>query len=149
MDQGGQGEVSFTIDASVCARWLIPGEEHEARAMKARDEYAEGLIELNAPHLLTFEVLNALWKSVEGDHMKAEDAISMCRAFAKITPKPVDFGQGNLEEVLEIAVRDHITCYDASYIVAARKTVSTLITADNALYSAAKGRVKATHLRDY
>lgn len=141
--------MSFTVDASVCARWLIPGEEHEARAMKARDGYAEGLIKLNAPHLLTFEVLNALWKSVERSHMDVEDAIYMCRAFARIAPKPVDFSEGDLEEVLEIAVKEHITCYDASYIVAARKTVSTLITADNALYSAARGRVKATHLKDY
>jgi len=46
--------VSFTVDASVTTRWLISGEEYEAQAVKLRDDYAKGLIELYAPELLTF-----------------------------------------------------------------------------------------------
>jgi len=55
----------LNIDASVVARWLIPGGQCEEQALRLRDEYAERVIELYGPELLVFEVLNALWKAVK------------------------------------------------------------------------------------
>jgi len=90
--------MSFTVDASITVRWLIPGEEHETQAVKLRNHYAEGLIELYAPELLTSEVLNTLWKTVEKEITKAEDAILICEAFVKLIPKTVSLNLKDLKK---------------------------------------------------
>jgi len=141
--------VSFTVDASVCARWLVPGEEYETQAIRLRDDYAEGRIELYAPSLLVFEVLNVLWKTVEGEVMKAEDAVVMCEAFVKVAPRVVSLDFEDLKSALEVAMVKHISFYDASYIATALKTKSTLITADKNLFEVARGYLKTMQLKDY
>lgn len=149
MGEGRPKALAFTVDASVCARWLIPGEEHEAKALKIRDDYAEGTIELCSPHLLFFEVLNAVWKAAERKLASIEDAVILCGEFEKIVPKAVNLNGEDAEKTMKIATESHITFYDASYITAASKTNSTLITADNQLYNTAKNYVDALRLRDY
>jgi len=149
VDQGGQRKVSFTVDANVIVRWLIPGEEHETQALKLRNDYAQGLIELYAPQLLTFEVLNTLWKTVEKEIIKAKDAALICKAFVKLTPKTLSLSLEGLKNALEIAMTNHITLYDASYIATASRTNSTLITADKDLCAIARSYVKTLHLEDY
>jgi len=141
--------MSFTADACVVVQWLIPGEEYEGQAVKLRNDYAEGKVELNAPTLLVYEVLNGLWKAVERDHVKTEDAASILEMFAKIKPKSICLELEDEKRTLEIAVTNHISFYDASYIAAAIKTNSVLITADQSLHNVAKKYVRTTHLKDY
>jgi len=56
--------MKYTIDASVMARWFIPGEEYEEEALKIRNDYAQGKIQLYAPTPIKYEVLNSIWKAV-------------------------------------------------------------------------------------
>jgi len=149
MDQGRSKAIGFTVDASVCVRWLVPGEEHETNAIKLRDDYADGRVELYAPRLLTFEVLNTIWKTVERKHLSAQNAVSLCRMFAKMAPAAIDLDERDLEEALQIAIADHITLYDASYIATATKTKSTLITADRDLHNTAQRYSQTLSLKDY
>jgi len=141
--------VSFTVDASVCARWLVPGEEYETQAVRLRDDYAEGRVELYAPSLLVFEVLNVLWKIVNGGMMRAEDAVVLCEAFVKVAPRVASLDLEDLKNALEAAMTKHVSFYDASYIATALKTKSTLVTADKNLFEVAKGYIKTIHLKDY
>ncbi|MEM2110382.1 MAG: type II toxin-antitoxin system VapC family toxin [Candidatus Bathyarchaeia archaeon] len=141
--------MSFTADASVVIRWLIPGEENEEQALKLRNDYAKGSVELNAPTLLDYEVLNGLWKAVERNNVGAEDASSMLEAFEKIKPRNLILNLEDSKKALEIAIADHVSFYDASYITTAIKTNSTLITADQSLLNAAKKHVKTIHLKGY
>jgi len=141
--------MSYTVDASVCARWMIPGEEHEAQAGRIRDDYAAGLIKLCAPTLLPFELLNTIWKGVERRLMEADVAISMCEAFIKIQPREVSLEIEDMRRALEIAVENHITVYDATYIATASKTKTTLIAADSRLLEVARHYQRAMHLKDY
>lgn len=139
----------FTVDASVSARWLVPGEEYEKQAVKLRDDYAKGRVELYAPCLLIFEVLNVLWKTVKGGMMKAEDAVVMCEAFVKVAPRVVSLDFEDLKNALEVAMMKHVSFYDASYVATALKTKSTLITADKNLFEVARSHLKTIHLKDY
>ena len=141
--------MSFTVDASVSARWLIPGEEYEAQAVRLRDDYAEGRVELYAPSLLVFEVLNVLWRTVERGMMRAEDAVVMCEAFVKVAPRVVSLDFEDLKIALEVAMTKHVSFYDASYVATALKTKSTLITADENLFEVARGYLKTVHLKDH
>jgi len=47
------------VDASVVAKWYLE-EEYTEKALKLRDMHVNGEIELTAPELLLFEVLNAI-----------------------------------------------------------------------------------------
>jgi len=149
MAQRGQEKMAFTTDASVVVRWLIPGEEHENQAVRLRNDYAEGKIELNAPTLLRYETLNSLWKAVERNNVRVEDALSIWKTFLKIEPKSINLDPEDLTKALKIATTNHTTSYDASYIATAIKTESTLMTADQGLYDIAKKYVKTIHLKDY
>ena len=53
--------MKYTIDASIMARWFIPGEEYEEEALKIRNDYAQGKIQLYAPTPIKYEVLNSIW----------------------------------------------------------------------------------------
>lgn len=149
MDQGRSTTIGFNVDAGVCTRWLIPGEEHETQALKLRDDYAQGKIEVYAPALLTFEVLNTLWKTFERKLINLEETRTLCTAFVKLAPKTVALNREDLENTLQIATTHHITFYDASYITTTSKTKSTLVTADKNLQRTAKNYVKTLHLKDY
>jgi len=139
----------FTADASVIVRWLIPGEEYEEHAIKIRNDYAEGTVELDSPILLVYEVLNGLWKAVERSNVSVEDAVLILEMFVKIQPKSIILDPEDLRRALEIAITDHVSFYDASYIATAVKMKSTFITADQSLSEVAKKYVKTIHLKDY
>jgi len=141
--------MSFTVDASVVVRWLIPGEEYEDHAVKLRNDYVGGKVELNAPTLLMYEVPNVLWKAVEKNSIRIEDAVSILEMFVKIKPETIYFEHEDLRKALEIAVTNHMSFYDASYVAMAVKTKSVLITADQALHNIAKKYMKTIHLEEY
>jgi len=141
--------MKYTVDASVMARWFIPGEEYEEEALKIRNDYAQGKIQLYAPTLITYEVLNSIWKAVTRKLMKISQAKTYCQTISKIMPTTIKFESKDLEKVMEIAVKENITIYDAAYIITAIKTKSTLITADKKLLETSRKYIKTIHLKEY
>jgi len=138
--------MSYTVDACVIARWFIPGEEYEDRALKIKDKYAKGEIELYAPTLIVYEVLNVIWKAFRAGKIDFKDAIAYCQEFKRISPKIVEIS--HIEKVLEIAIKEDITAYDSSYILAAMQTNTPLVTSDDRLYEKAAKYVKTIHLKE-
>ena len=141
--------MKYTIDASVMARWFIPGEEYEEEALKIRNDYAQGKIQLYAPTPIKYEVLNSIWKAVTRKLMETNQAKTYCQIIPKIMPTTIKLESQDLEETIEIAVKEKITIYDATYITTAKKTKSTLITADNKLNEKSKNHIKTIHLKEY
>jgi len=141
--------LKYTVDASVAAAWLIPGESFEDKAVKLRDDFVEGRVELYAPHLLVFELGNVLWKHARAGKMSAEQAVELARVMLDILPNLVDLEEEDLKRAMEIATSEGVTFYDASYIAVAAKTKSTLVTADRKLYDAARKHAKALMIHEY
>ncbi|MBU2559444.1 type II toxin-antitoxin system VapC family toxin, partial [archaeon] len=54
-----EGNTKIVVDASVVAKWFLE-EVHSEMAEAIRKDYADGLLDLAAPSLLPYEVLNAL-----------------------------------------------------------------------------------------
>ncbi len=52
--------MEVVVDASVVVKWFVK-EEGSEEALRLRDRYVEGEIQIIAPELITFEVLNALY----------------------------------------------------------------------------------------
>ncbi len=122
-------------DASVVVKWFI-SEEYSDYAKHLRDAYVNGLIDIVAPTLLLYEVLNALkYSTIYGeDELKEIAKILEDYQFTLYDLK------GNYAyKTMEIAMRKGITIYDAAYVALALILGIDLYTADEKLVRKAHG----------
>jgi len=104
--------IEIVIDASVVVKWFIE-EIDSDNARLLRDKFIEGEIELTAPSLLYFEVLNALKYSQLFDPSELDNAGESLEnyGFNIITIK-----DKIRKHMIKIAVEHEISIYDASYM---------------------------------
>ena len=117
------------VDASVIVKWFVE-EEGSDKSLKLRDQYIEGKIRIIAPELVTFEALNALYykKLFSEDELKE---ISEALEAYSLTLYPL---RGEYaDKAVEIAFKNDITIYDASYIALAVIKDARMYTADRKL----------------
>ena len=112
------------VDASVVAA-IAFGEPEAERAVALIDK-----AELVAPLLLRFEVTNTAWKKIRR-HAKQADLIEAgLRLALELEISYVDVDH---ESVLDLAVENGMTAYDASYVWLARTLKAPLVTLDERL----------------
>lgn len=136
-------EEKIVVDASVVVKWFLE-EEYSAEALRIRDDYVRGVVEIAVPSLLEYEVLNALRYSRVYSVEELEEAAIALNRFG--------FERYELEDELKtlavrIAERDNITVYDAAYVALAERLDTILYTADMELVRKFPGRV--LHVREY
>jgi len=133
-------------DASVVVKWYIPEKNHE-EARRLRDDYLDGAHELVAPHLLGFEVVNALKYS---GHYESERLAEAAKSLSEYGLELRPFG--DCGRVAETADGLDVSVYDASYVALASAVDSVVFTADEALVEDTAGTEYADHvehIRDY
>ena len=94
--------------------------------------------------LTVYEIGNAIWKEAYffKTLMKGE-ALDFMKNFANITVKMrVISIHNDLEEIMNIAIEEKLTFYDAAYLYFAAKNKLTLVTNDKKLYKAAKNKIR-------
>jgi len=134
MDKGGQGEKpKVVIDASVAAKWIIPGEPWEVQARTLKEKIASGEIEAYVPPLLLYEIASVILKSVSIDILKLSDGIEALKAMGHLGLNIQTTSWNDLAEVLPIAATTKLTVYDATYLHLSKKMKAKLITADSKL----------------
>ncbi len=132
-------------DASVVAKWFLE-EESSGDARRLRDDYASDAVDLEAPALLPFEVLNAVQYAGVFTARELRRVAEALDAFA-IPTSPLE---GSLAEAtLELASGLRLTVYDASYVALAQEVGGILYTADRTLIAATKRLGVAVHIQDY
>jgi len=126
------------VDASVVVKWFIE-EEFSREARLLRDAYADGLVDIVAPSLLPYEVLNALkYSGAFGEDELKEVATAIEDFQIRLFNL-----QGELaRKAIELAMRKGITVYDASYVALAHILGTIVYTADEKL-------IKKTHELGY
>ena len=122
-------EKKIVVDASVVAKWYLI-EEYSDNAIKLRNDYVRGLVQIIVPSLLEYEVLNALRYSGVYNLDELKRIGSSLNKYGFITY--------NLENdikdlAIKLAFKENITLYDASYIALALKFNTLLYTADQEL----------------
>ena len=144
-----RGEVAggslVVIDASVVVKWFVE-EEYSREARLIRSAYADGLIDLAAPSIMPFEVLNALKYSAHFGEEELKRVASVLDAF-QITL--YSLGGELAEKTIEIAMRKGVTIYDASYVALAETLNTRLFTADEKLINRISEPEKVAHIRDF
>jgi len=135
----------LVLDASVIAKWILPGEPWERQALKLKDKLVKGEIEIHEPMLLTYELANLLLKAVKKKRISLEDAASALELLEKLGLK---LHKTNLEEAAQLlreAEKLGLTAYDMAYVQLAKKLEATLISADQELCTKASNTAK--HLK--
>ncbi len=117
------------VDASIIVKWFVD-EDGSMEAVALRDRYVEGELEIIAPSLLHYEVLNAL-------HCKKLFMLpELCEISSALDSYSFDLRQLNDEcakTALRIAAENSVSIYDASYAALARIESAPFYTADRRL----------------
>jgi len=120
---------TVVIDASVLIKWFV-NEIKSDSAIKIRDQYIKGEVNLMAPNLILYEVLNAL------KYIKLHNQDEVEEIFEIIINYGIELFTLNKELVnksLEIAMKSKLTLYDSTYVALANIKEGKLVTADEKL----------------
>ncbi|MHA1223637.1 MAG: type II toxin-antitoxin system VapC family toxin [Candidatus Heimdallarchaeaceae archaeon] len=117
------------IDTSVLIKWFIKEVKRES-ALELRDSYLKGEINLIAPDLILYELLNAL------KYIKLHNEEEMKTIFETIMNYDINLHYMDkelAEEAIKLAKNSELTIYDSSYLALAKLMDGKLITADEKL----------------
>jgi len=139
----------YVVDASVIAKWVLPGEPFQEKALRLKEDHVSGLIELSAPGVVVQEVANALWRAVGLKRISEADAKEALEALSDMRIELRELSWAQTAEALSIACDLDLTIYDTSYVFLANELKVPLVTADKTLYKTARKKFKILHIKDY
>ena len=123
--------MSFVIDASISAAFLLPDEAADSGAEIGRRVAAEGAV---APDLFWHEIRNLLVMAVRRGRLAEDGMFEQLTAFQAL---PIRAGAVDGRETARLALRHKLTAYDAAYLALAKFERLPLATLDKSLRAAA------------
>jgi predicted nucleic acid-binding protein len=137
----------FVVDASVAVKWYVK-ESLRDKALEMRRDFASGLIELEAPSLLLYEVGNALRHHPASNLAQCVDAVKEIGNLGVVIHELDDQLAAT---AATLGFEDKLTFYDAVYIALAKHLEATFVTADEKLieHISEQNRPRAKSLADY
>jgi predicted nucleic acid-binding protein len=133
------------LDASVIVKWYVKEADYEV-ANIIKDDLEHGMIEVIAPSLLFYEVLNALRYKPNMGEVDLEKTVKSLLDFQLAI---VDLDSEYGYRIVKMAMRRGITVYDASYIALAHINSCYFFTADKKLRKKIQEEEWAKELQDY
>jgi predicted nucleic acid-binding protein len=118
-------------------------------AVKLKDNYISGAVELSTLFLAVEEVANAFLRAVRLERISEIDAGEALEALGDLGVELHQLNWSHVAQVLGVARGLGLTVYDASYVYYAEELKATLITADDTLYERAGKRCNVLHIKDY
>lgn len=138
-------EEIVVVDASVITKWFVQ-EEYSINSLKLRDDYINRLVDIAAPELLPFEVINSLRYNPE---FGEKDIKESAKALEKYSLWLFPILGKLAEKTIENAFKYGITIYDSSYLSLADLESKTLYTADEKLLAKLKDNPCIHHISEY
>ena len=132
------------LDTSVVAKWFLE-EDDTQKALKIRDKYVRGEMDVEIPDLLIYELANVLrYKNFSEDEIR--DAINSITEmdFLIIAPSST-----LIHRAAQISLNEEISIYDAVYIAMSDYFDTPVVTADKKLYDRTKSNHKVILLSEY
>ena len=149
MDKGGQGEKpKIVVDASVAAKWVIPGEPWEAQARALKEMVISGEMDVYAPQLILYELASVILKAVSMGILRLSQGIEALKAFGNLGISIQAINWDDVAEVLRTASETRLTIYDSVYLHLSRRLEGKLITADRELEEKGKTITEIVLLED-
>ena len=128
---------TFVVDASVAAKWCLPGKDEPlvAQARRLLEAYSRAEIGLIVPDLFWPELGNVLWKAVRTGRVSSGDAYSGLEFLQRLNI-PAYSSSDFLPETLHLALAYDRSFYDSLYVTLAQHSSIELVTADERLANA-------------
>ena len=124
----------LVVDSNVLIKWFIP-EDYSEYAIKLRNDHLMGRIEVVAPKYALLEFCNALRKYVIRGIKNEEDALRALSLLFEASITLIDIDKKSLINALKYSLTNHVTVYDACYIILARNLDTEVYTANEKLLS--------------
>ncbi len=135
----------LSLDSSVVVKWFSEEEDTE-KALRIRDAFVAGQLEIIVTQLLYCEVANALRYKPDYDSERLKRAVN---ALTNLHMRVVEIDRDILKRSSEIAFDCNVTIYDAIPVAVAEKFNTVCVTADEKTqYSKMKDKYPVVLLRD-
>jgi len=108
----------LVIDASVVLKWYLTNEEYGERALNLLSKYISNELDLLAPSLLEYEVVNGLTIAQKRGRIKEENILLAIDGFIDLKIKLKDLSQFYAGVLYYCKVYNR-SVYDASYLAVA------------------------------
>jgi len=129
------------LDASVVLKWYLVDEEYGQKALDLLSRYVSNELEILAPSLLEYEVVNGLFVAQKRGRIKEEKLLIAIEGFIDLEIKLKNISHFH-SKIMNYCKVYHRSVYDASYLALAEVEGATLITSDEGLYNAIKKDLK-------
>jgi len=120
----------LVLDASVAVKWVIQ-EDYRDYALKLREEHVRGSVEISAPSIIVYEVVNALRYNPELSEADVKKAAESLFGLHMKLEQPTNRLIG---KAAETAYKYSVSIYDAAYLGLSELKDCPMITADQELY---------------
>lgn len=130
--------MKFVLDACVAACWVLRN-PLQVKALKLRAEYQQNVHELIAPAHFPNEIASALTKAERQKIIPIGDARALIQEVLN-TPPALYAIDSLFYRAVEISSQTRTAFYDCLYIALAEQESSELITSDDKLINALRGR---------
>jgi predicted nucleic acid-binding protein len=131
----------IVLDASVVLKWYLDDEKYGQKALYLLTKYISNELDILAPSLLEYEVINGLIIAQKRGRIKEEMIHTAVDGFINLGIR--------LKNLYSFYTRTLHYCkvynrsvYDASYLAVAEEESMPLVTADEGLYNAVKKDLK-------
>ena len=131
----------LVIDASVALKWFLRDEKYGDRALGLLERFVRGEVDLVAPSLMVYEVINGLVIAQRKGRIAEGKVLSSISGFLNLGITFVDVA-GLEARVLHFCRVYDRSAYDASYLAVAENEGAVMITSDAGLYKAVKKDLK-------
>jgi predicted nucleic acid-binding protein len=118
----------YVLDSSVAFKWLVP-EMDTDKALKLRDDFNQGTVELIAPDILPIETTHALTRAERQGRVTPAQGVVLLKDLLKNLP-PLHPYLPLLPRAYEISSNMHIGAYDCLYIALAEAEQCQFVTSD-------------------
>jgi len=129
----------IVIDASVALKWFLLDEKYGDRALDLLERFVRGELDLSAPSLMVYEVINGLVIAQRKGRIAEEQVLTSISGFLNLGITFVDVA-GLEARVLHFCRVYNRSAYDASYLAVAEQDSVALVTGDERLYNSTKGK---------
>jgi predicted nucleic acid-binding protein len=131
----------YIVDASVAAKWLLPGpaEPFQQQAVRLLEHWTNGEDRLVVPDFFWIEISNVLWKAIKLGRCTRETAEAALASLRRYDI-PVLPALPLVESALEKAIAHGRTVYDSIYLALAVSVGGQVVTADEKLVNALRGQ---------
>ena len=129
------------LDASVILKWYLADEEYSQKALGLLYQYISNELDILAPALLEYEVVNGLLIAQKRGRIKEEKIVTAIEGFIDLEIKLKNLSHFH-PRIIHYCRVYHRSVYDASYLAIADVEGITMITSDEGLYNTIKKDLK-------